>query len=175
MYIMEINHEDFQKARRISREVLRYLEEIIEDGLRSTDIYPILAKKGLIEKDRHNGLHFRRFLRKLKDNDLLKLIPQCHARNLILLLMVFMQNFHAFNCRSERVSAFKVPIKRNIILVFGVFAAQALHILSMQIPFMQNMLRIEPVTFNEWFYILALAVPMILTMEVFKYFRRSKT
>ena len=105
---MEINHEDFQKARRISREVQRYLEEINEDGLRSTDIYPILAKKGLIEKDRHNGLHFRRFLRKLKDNDLLKLIPQCHARNLILLLMVFMQNFHAFNCRSERVSAFKV-------------------------------------------------------------------
>jgi hypothetical protein len=77
---MEINYEDFQKARRISREIQRYLEEINEDGLRSTDIYPILAKKGLIEKDRHNGLHFRKFLRKLKDNDLLKLIPQCQYR-----------------------------------------------------------------------------------------------
>jgi len=101
-------------------------------------------------------------------------MSEFHARNMILLLMVFMQNFHAFNCRSERVSAFKVPLKRNIILVFGVMAAQGIHILSMQIPFMQNILRIEPITFNEWFYILALAIPMILIMELFKYFRKNK-
>lgn len=97
-----------------------------------------------------------------------------HARDLILLLMVFMQNFHAFNCRSESVSAFKVPLKRNIILVFGVMAAQGIHILSMQIPFMQNILRIEPISFNEWLYVLTLAIPMILVMEVFKFFRRKK-
>ena len=95
-----------------------------------------------------------------------------HARNLILLLMVFMQNFHVFNCRSERVSAFKVPINRNIILVFGVMAAQGIHILSMQIPFMQNILRIEPITINEWLYVLFLAIPMILVMEVFKLIRK---
>jgi magnesium-transporting ATPase (P-type) len=86
--------------------------------------------------------------------------------------MVFMQNFHAFNARSERVSAFKVPLKRNIVLVFGVLAAQGIHILSMQIPFMQNILRVEPVTFNEWLYILVLAVPILLMMEVFKFTNR---
>ncbi len=101
-------------------------------------------------------------------------MEEIHARNLILLLMVFMQNFHAFNCRSERVSAFKVPLKRNIILVFGVLAAQGIHILSMQIPFMQKILRVEPVTFNEWLYILALAVPMIFVMEVFKLVNKPK-
>jgi potassium/sodium efflux P-type ATPase len=100
-------------------------------------------------------------------------MDEIHARNLILLLMVFMQNFHAFNCRSERVSTFKVPIKRNVILVFGVVAAQGIHILSMQIPLMQNILRVEPVTFNEWLYILVLAIPILLAMEVFKYFRRK--
>jgi calcium-translocating P-type ATPase len=99
-------------------------------------------------------------------------MDEIHARNLILLLMVFMQNFHAFNCRSERVSAFKVPLKRNIILVFGVLAAQGIHILSMQIPFMQNILRAEPVTFYEWLYILVLAIPILLAMEMFKYFRK---
>lgn len=100
---------------------------------------------------------------------------EIHARDLILLLMVFMQNFHVFNARSERVSAFKVPVKRNIILVFGVMAAQGIHILSMQIPFMQNILRIEPITFNEWLYILALAIPMILVMEVFKFIIKTKS
>lgn len=101
-------------------------------------------------------------------------MSEVHARNLVLLLMVFMQNFHAFNCRSESVSAFRVPLKRNIILVFGVLAAQGLHILSMQIPFMQNILRIEPVTFNEWLYLIALAVPMIIVMELFKLIRRKQ-
>ncbi len=100
-------------------------------------------------------------------------IDEIHARDLILLLMVFMQNFHAFNCRSESASVFKVPLKRNIILVIGVIAAQGIHILSMQIPFMQDILRIEPISFNEWLYILILAIPMILVMEVFKYFRRK--
>ena len=74
---MGITHEDFQKARRISRAIQEYLEMSNKEGVRSTDIYPYLAKKGLIEKDRHDGLHLRRFLIKLKENNLLRLIPQC--------------------------------------------------------------------------------------------------
>jgi magnesium-transporting ATPase (P-type) len=101
-------------------------------------------------------------------------MDEIHARDIILLLMVFMQNFHAFNARSERVSAFKVPLKRNIVLVLGVLAAQGIHILSMHIPFMQNILRVEPIAFNEWLYILVLAVPILLVMEVFKLIYKVK-
>jgi len=74
---MQITHEEFQKARRISRAIQEHLEQINDDGLRSIDLYPILARKKLVEKDKYNGLYFRRFLKKLKNNDLLKLIPQC--------------------------------------------------------------------------------------------------
>lgn len=102
-------------------------------------------------------------------------MDETHARDLVLLLMVFMQNFHVFNARSERVSAFKVPLKRNIILVFGVLAAQGIHILSMQIPIMQKILRIEPISITEWLYILLLAVPIIIVMEVFKRVNKPKT
>ncbi|MBN2401215.1 MAG: HAD-IC family P-type ATPase [Spirochaetes bacterium] len=101
-------------------------------------------------------------------------MEETHARDLILLLMVFMQNFHVFNCRSEAVSAFKVPLKRNLILVFGVLLAQGIHILSMQIPFMQTILRIEPITVTEWLYILALAAPVIISMEFFKFINRPR-
>lgn len=100
-------------------------------------------------------------------------MDETYARNLILLLMVFMENFHVFNCRSERVSTFKIPLKRNILLFFGVLAAQGIHILSMHLPFMQNILRIEPVTFTEWFYVLTLAIPILLAMELFKFFHRK--
>lgn len=57
--------------------------------------------------------------------------------------------------------------------MFGVIAAQAIHILSMQIPLMQNILRIEPIHLNEWIYILLLAIPMLLVMEIFKFLRRK--
>ncbi len=102
-------------------------------------------------------------------------IGELHARDLILLLMVFMQNFHAFNARSERISVFKIPLNRNIILVFGVLAAQGIHILCMHIPVMQNILRIEPITFSEWLYILLLAIPMIIVMEIFKFVTQVKS
>ena len=74
---MSISHEDFQKARRISRAIQEYMVKLNLNGLRSTDIYPILAQKGLVERDRHQGLFFRRFLKKLLRCDMLKLIPQC--------------------------------------------------------------------------------------------------
>ncbi len=96
-------------------------------------------------------------------------MPETHARNIILLLMVLLQNFHAFNCRSEYTSVFKIPLKKNVILVYGVLAAQALHIISMQIPFMQNILRIEPITFFEWSQVLLLAIPVLAVMEIFKW------
>jgi len=90
------------------------------------------------------------------------------ARNILLLLIVLMQNVHVFNCRSEYVSAFKVPISRNYILIFGVILAQGLHLLSMRIPFMQDILRVEPVHITEWVQVLLLALPLLLVMEIFK-------
>lgn len=75
---MELTQEDFQKAKRISREIQAHLESTNSNGLRSTDIYPILARKNLIEKDKENGVHLRKFLRYLyKMGALESLIPQC--------------------------------------------------------------------------------------------------
>jgi magnesium-transporting ATPase (P-type) len=93
---------------------------------------------------------------------------EIHARNMVLLLMVFMQNIHVFNCRSETVSAFRVPLSRNWILILGVILAQGIHIAAMHMPFMQTVLRIEPITFLEWAEVLILAVPLLIVMEIFK-------
>ncbi len=101
-------------------------------------------------------------------------MDEANARNMVLLLMVLMQNVHVFSCRSERVSAFKVPIKRNKILIFGVLLAQGIHILSMHIPFMQNVLRVEPITPNQWLELLILALPLLLVMEMFKLLKRKQ-
>jgi len=94
------------------------------------------------------------------------------ARNFVLLLMVLLENVHVFNCRSERVSAFRVPLRRNPLLIGGVLIAQSLHILIMQWPFMQRILGVAPVSLSAWFSLLGLAGFLLVAMEVFKYLRR---
>jgi magnesium-transporting ATPase (P-type) len=102
-------------------------------------------------------------------------VDEASARNTLLLLMVLMQNVHVFNCRSETTSAFRVPIRRNVVLIGGVLLAQGLHILCLHIPFMQRTLRIEPVQISEWILALGLALSLLVAMEVFKLARRART
>lgn len=100
-------------------------------------------------------------------------LPEAEARNLLLLLIVLCQNFHAFNVRSEYTSAFRVPISRNYLLFFGVLAAQGLHVLCMHLPPMQKVLGISTATLQQWALMLVLAASMLVVMEVFKLMRRA--
>jgi magnesium-transporting ATPase (P-type) len=99
----------------------------------------------------------------------LRLMEENLARDSVLLLMVLLQNVHVFNCRSESTSAFRVPLNRNYVLIFGVAAAQAIHIASMHLPFMQAILGTSPVLFSEWLTALLLALVVLVVMEIFKF------
>jgi len=100
------------------------------------------------------------------------------ARNIILLLMVLMQNFHVFNCRSEFTSAFRIPLSRNYILILGVLLAQGIHILSLFSPFMQKILYVKKIAFYDWGLVFFIALIILIVMEIFKlinnYFITSK-
>ncbi len=96
------------------------------------------------------------------------------ASNLTFLLMVFIENVHVFNCRSERDSAFKVPIRNNYALLAGVLGAQAIHLLAMNIPLMQDVLRVEPVSLVEYGSLLAVALTILVAMEIFKWVVRRR-
>lgn len=91
------------------------------------------------------------------------------ARNMLLLLVVLFQNFHVFNCRSERTSAFRVPLRNNQPLMIGVAAALALHLLAMQLPFMQTLLRTAPVSPLEFITLAFIASTVLVVMELFKW------
>ncbi|WP_214041277.1 HAD-IC family P-type ATPase [Methanoculleus sp.] len=96
------------------------------------------------------------------------------ARNLIVLLMVLFENVHAFNCRSEYLSVFRVPISRNYFLLAGVVAAQGIHIIALYVPFLQDVLQVQPVSLVEWLALLALASLVVAVMEVFKAARKHR-
>lgn len=77
-----ITENDVRQAIKISQVLQEYFEKAITHSeLRTTDVYDILARKGAVERDRHNGAKFREFLHHLKKNNQLYLIPQCRAED----------------------------------------------------------------------------------------------
>lgn len=98
---------------------------------------------------------------------------ELHARTLVFMFMVLAENVHVFNCRSELTSAFKIPIKQNKYILYGVFIVQLIHIIAVNIPFMQNVLESDLVSFSEWIWLFALASLMLPVMELFKWIFRN--
>ena len=93
------------------------------------------------------------------------------ARNSLLLLMVLFENVHIFNCRSEERSAFRIPLRANLLLIGTVVAAQGVHILAMYLPGLSDVLEVGPVPLWEWGALLGIAVSLLLVIELFKALR----
>ena len=96
------------------------------------------------------------------------------ARGYIMALMVFIQNVHVFNCRSERKSAFSVPLKNNKLIVGGVLVSILLQIIVMEVGFMSKFLQTVkvPVTSLLWLFLIASLV--LIIMEIYKEIRYGK-
>jgi magnesium-transporting ATPase (P-type) len=92
-----------------------------------------------------------------------------HARTVVMMLMVLLQNFHVLNCRSERKSILKMPLKNNYVLLCGIIVAQLVHISASYIPGLNTTLHLEPITLNEWVLLVPMAASMLVVMEVFKW------
>lgn len=94
---------------------------------------------------------------------------EAEARNLIVLLMVMLENFHVLNCRSEYRSFFRIPLRTNLYLVAGIIAAQVIHTIAMYVPFFQDALGIAPVSLYEWIAAIALSSGILVVMEIYKF------
>ncbi|UAA40580.1 HAD-IC family P-type ATPase [Paraneptunicella aestuarii] len=96
------------------------------------------------------------------------------ARNITLLQMVLFENIHVFNSRSEHKSIFKQAFLGNPFLIFGMFAAQAVHIMALYTDGISDILQLQPVTFNQWVELLGIALILIIVDEVHKLWRKHR-
>lgn len=90
------------------------------------------------------------------------------ARGYIMALMVFIQNIHVFNCRSEHRSAFSVPIKNNWLIVGGVVVSIILQVIVMEVPFLSKFLQTTSVPFLHLIYLFAIGLLVLVVMEIYK-------
>lgn len=76
---MSLTPAEIQQALRISKAIEAHLENTRSVNVRSEDLYSMLADLKLVERDLQQGHNFRLFLKKLVKENMLNLIPQCHA------------------------------------------------------------------------------------------------
>ena len=94
------------------------------------------------------------------------------ARGYIMALMVFIQNIHVFNCRSELRSAFKVPIKNNYFIFLGVLGTLLLQFAVMEVPFLSHLLQTDSIPLLHLLYLFLASTSILLIMEIYKFLTR---
>ena len=97
-----------------------------------------------------------------------------YARGYILALMVFMQNIHVLNCRSERKSVFKNGFKKNPFVLFTILGSILLQIVVMEVEFLSAFLQTHRVENAHLLILFLLAMPVLLIVEIYKYFKNKR-
>ena len=90
------------------------------------------------------------------------------ARGYIMALMVFIQNIHVFNCRSEHKSAFSVPFTSNKLILVAFFSGIILQVIVMEVPILSKFLQTVSIPFMHLVYLFLIALLILLIMEVYK-------
>ena len=90
------------------------------------------------------------------------------ARGYIMCLMVFIQNIHVFNCRSEKESTFKISLKSNYLIVFGVLCSILLQIIVMEVPFMASFLKTTSIPLIHLIFLVLTSSIVLIVMEIYK-------
>lgn len=93
------------------------------------------------------------------------------ARGYVMALMVFIQNVHVLNCRSETESTFKVPFTNPLIIV-SIISAIILQLIVMEVPILSTFLQTSPIPVTDLFILFALSTIILIVMEFYKYLQR---
>lgn len=101
-------------------------------------------------------------------------INEMDARGHIMVLMVFIQNMHVLNCRSEINSIFSKKIHKNNFVIFSIVSAIILQIIIMNVPFLSHLLQANTVPMKDMFILFILSLSILFLMEIYKWILRHK-
>ena len=91
-----------------------------------------------------------------------------YARSAVVMLMVFIQNVHVLNCKSERNSIIKTNLFDNPLIVFTIVSSIVLEITITQVPVLAELLKVTPLKHSEILCLFVLSLVIILVSELFK-------
>lgn len=94
------------------------------------------------------------------------------ARGYIMALMVFIQNIHVLNCRSEDESFFKVHLKGNVLIPIVILGSILLQVIVMESPILSKMLKTVSIPFMDCVFLFIISLSILVVVEIYKYFKR---
>jgi len=96
------------------------------------------------------------------------------ARGYTMALMVFIQNIHVFNCRSEKNSALSIPLKSNALIPVAFASSIVLQIIVMEVPMFSKYLQTVSIPIVHLLYLFLLATTILIAMEIYKKIKYPK-
>lgn len=90
------------------------------------------------------------------------------VRTYLLTLMVIIENIQIFNCRSERLSLFKIPGSNNRFLMISIIITLCLQVIIVRSREMANVFNLSTIPIENIGILFLLSVPVVVVMEVFK-------
>jgi Ca2+-transporting ATPase len=90
------------------------------------------------------------------------------ARTACFVVLSCSQLFHAFNCRSQTVSLFKLGIFTNSKLILAALISFALQMAVVYIPGVSDIFKTEPLGVRDWLLVIAISSLPLWAMEAYK-------
>ena len=94
------------------------------------------------------------------------------ARGYVMALMVFIQNIHVLNCRSETQSIFSISFKNNPLVIITIISSILLQIIVMEVPLLSMFLQTSSIPIINLGYLLLISTSILIIMEIYKYYKR---
>lgn len=95
------------------------------------------------------------------------------ARGYIMTLMVFLQNMHVINARSERQSFFKISFLSNPMVLFAIGSAIVLQFIVMEVSIFSHFFKTESIPLLEMFYLFLISTIVLWSVEIYKKFQKT--
>ena len=96
------------------------------------------------------------------------------ARGYIMMLMVFMQNMHTLNCRSESKHIYEVGFKKNPFVIFSIILATTLQIIVAEVPVLSEFLDTTSVPLLHMIILFLISCSIIIIVELYKSIKKRK-
>ena len=96
------------------------------------------------------------------------------ARGYIVMLMVFMQNMHVLNCRSEDKPFYKVSLLTNPFVIFSIVGAVVLQIIFAEVDVLSQFLQTSSIPVMHLIYLFIISTSILIVVEIYKKIKRDE-
>ena len=90
------------------------------------------------------------------------------VRSYLLTFMVFLESIQIFNCRSERISMFKISGNNNRFLIISIILTLCIQTIIVRIPETAGFFRLTTIPIENIGMLFLGTIPLIMGMEIFK-------